>query len=84
LLVELAKDAMGVSQLPDRLFEEDASRSQRTNGVHVFIRFLFNLSGGYSIAPSPELSSSNPYTTPQVHSPRPLKGSQVIRWSASS
>jgi hypothetical protein len=82
LLVELAKDAIGVSQLTDGLFGENVSRSHAPSGVHVLIRFLYHLSGGNTIPSSPGLTA--PYAAPEPHSPRPLKNPPVIEWSASS
>lgn len=82
LLVELTKDAMGVSQLTERLFEDQASGVQTSIGVHVLIQFLICLSGGNLIPPSPDLA--DPYWTPEPLSPRRLKDSPVLRGSVSS
>ncbi len=59
LLLELAKDAVGVSKLTDGLFSESASEAQRVSGVTVLIKLLMYLSGGNMIPPRPKWQRSS-------------------------
>ncbi len=66
LLLELAKDAVGVSKLTDGLFSESVSEAQRVSGVTVLIKLLMYLSGGKLIPPSPDRQVMEPLGSSRI------------------